>query len=449
MTTVSMGIFSLFKRKTDETATSRTGEASPPAPDSRLRDAPPDSGLRDEPSRLRGTPSKLRDDPSRILNDAERERQREIARATAAKIDEIELEFASDMFDDEPAWGGNGRPSALYQDPGDQPDNAALPASAPAVEESAILYASGQAAAAEALLRDSLATFGHAERLPWWMLFDLYQAGGDEQAFESVAIDYASHFETSPPTWSPLPATPVPGAVRPAPGVATVETFDAALDANVAPRLRRVLESDKPLVRLDFGKVRSIDADGATAVLAALQQLRKSDRELVLAGVDKLLALLGPTLQIGVRQPSQAPWLLLLELLLLTNREKEFEESAMDYCVTYEVSPPQFEAPRRVSTAAPAPSQGDRFMLPSLVNGQDNSLLGAIDAYAEDRESLLLDCSRLARIDYAGAGALLARLDALAAAGHTVELRELNHLSAVLLRLLGAGDSVKLYPHRY
>lgn len=442
-----MGIFSLFKRKTDESG-NRTGETEQSAPDSRLRDAPPNSGLRDEPSRLRGTPSKLRDDPSRLLTDAERERQREIARATAAKIDEIELEFASDMFD-EPAWGGNGRPSALYQEPDDIPDNAALPASAPAVEESAILYASGQAAAAEALLRESLPTLGHAERLPWWMLFDLYQADGREEAFESVAIDYASHFETSPPTWSPLPATPVPGAVRPAPGVATVETFDAVLDANVAPRLRRVLESTAPLVRLDFGKVRSIDADGATAVLAALQNLRKSERELVLAGVDKLLALLGPTLQIGVRQPNQAPWLLLLELLLLTNREKEFEESAMDYCVTYEVSPPQFEAPRRVSTAAPAPSLGDRFMLPSVVNGQDNSLLAAIDAYAEDRELLLLDCSRLARIDYAGAGALLGRLDALAAAGQSVELRELNHLSAVLLRLLGAGESVKLVPHRY
>ena len=449
MTTVSMGLFSIFKRKTDDTAGDDAGEAPATVPDARLRDDPPASRLRGVSSRLKD-PSRLRDDPSRLLTDAERERQREIARATAAKIDEIELEFASDMFD-EPAWGSAGRPSAVYQEPDDIPDQAALPASAPAVEESAILYANGQVAAAEALLRDSLPTLGHTDRLPWWMLFDLYQADGSEQAFESVAIDYASHFETSPPTWSPLQAAPATrsGAARQAPGVAVVETFDTALDAGVAPRLRRVLDASAPLVRLDFGKVRSIDADGATALLAALQHLRKSERDLVLAGADKLLALLGPTLQVGVRQPSQAPWLLLLELLLLTNREKEFEESAMDYCVTYEVSPPQFEAPRRVSTAAPAPSQGDRFMLPATITGQDNALLSAIDAYAEGRELLLLDCSRLARIDYAGAGALLARLDALGAAGHAVELRELNHLVAVLLRLLGAGNHLKLYPHRY
>jgi len=49
----------------------------------------------------------------------------------------------------------------------------------------------------------------------------------------------------------------------------------------------------------------------------------------------------------------------------------------------------------------------------------------------------------------AGAGSLLARLDAHGAAGRAVELRELNHLVATLLRLLGAGDGVRLYPHRY
>jgi ABC-type transporter Mla MlaB component len=144
-----------------------------------------------------------------------------------------------------------------------------------------------------------------------------------------------------------------------------------------------------------------------------------------------------------------APWLLLLELLLLTNREKDFEEAAMDYCVTYEVSPPSFEAPRHVSTAAPAPSHGDRFMLPAMITTPEPALLAAIDAYAAERDTLVLDCSRLARIDYVSAGSLLARLAGQAATGRTVELRELNHLVAALLRLLGAGDSVRLYPHRY
>lgn len=417
-----MGLFSFLKRKNDT---------------AQVRDWPPSE------SRLRG-------EPSRLDTEAERERQREIARATAAKIDEIELEFAADMFDDEPAWGsGARRPVGGAVPPQhDLPDQAAAPANAPAVDESAILYANGQSSAAEQLLRASLPTLGRLERLPWWMLFDLYQADGREDAFESVAIDYASHFETSPPAWKPLPAAP--DTARAHAGLATAETFDSLLDASVAPRLARVLEATAPLVRLDFGRVSTVDADGAACLLAALQGLRQaSGRELVLAGADTLLATLRPMLVIGQRGASPAPWLLLLELLLLTNREKQFEEAAMDYCVTYEVSPPSFEAPLHVSTAAPAPSHGDRFMLPARVNGPDGALMAAIDAYAEGRETLVLDCSRLARIDYAGAGSLLARLDAHAAAGRAVELRELNHLVAALLRLLGAGEGVRLYPHRY
>ena len=201
--------------------------------------------------------------------------------------------------------------------------------------------------------------------------------------------------------------------------------------------------------RIDVAGVTSATLDGCAALLGALQNLRAARREVVLAGADALLAVLRPMLAIGERSTGEAPWLLLLELLLLTNREKQFEEAAMDYCVTYEVSPPSFETPLRVSTAAPAPGNGDRFMLPSSITGADGALLAAIDAYAQERETLVLDCSRLARIDYAGAGSLLARLDAHGAAGRVVELRELNHLVATLLRLLGAGDGVRLYPHRY
>jgi ABC-type transporter Mla MlaB component len=81
--------------------------------------------------------------------------------------------------------------------------------------------------------------------------------------------------------------------------------------------------------------------------------------------------------------------------------------------------------------------------------GEAAPLFEAIDAYAAERASLVLDCSRLARMDYACAGALQARLRVHLEAGKRVELRELNHLVATLLRLLGAGEGLKLYPHRY
>jgi ABC-type transporter Mla MlaB component len=412
--------------------------------------------------------------------EAERERQREIARATAAKIDEIELEMANDIFDDH-AWAGNrrapavaaGAPSAplldlntadLLVEEG-MPDTAIAPSSAPAVEEAAILYANGQFEAAEAALRACLVGACRNERQPWWMLFDLYQAGGREPEFESIAIDYASHFETSPPAYSPAFAPSAGKAAQaagqPFAGVTPTATLSGQLDATAGTQLARVLASSMPLVRLEFSTIASATPEGCAVLLQALQTLRRAGRELVVAGADHLIAVLRPMLAIGDRGAGEAPWLLLLELLLLMNREKDFEETAMDYCVTFEVSPPSFEAPARaaVSVGASGPNTvtGDRFLLPGVIEGADTALLDAISAYAGQHASLVLDCSRLARIDYPAANALGARLRQLAdkqgegdgAEKPSIELRDLNHLVAALLRLLGVGESARLYAHKY
>jgi ABC-type transporter Mla MlaB component len=157
------------------------------------------------------------------------------------------------------------------------------------------------------------------------------------------------------------------------------------------------------------------------------------------------------TIEIGRRDAPEAPWLLLLELLQLMNREKDFEETAMDYCVTYELSPPSFEAPANVANAAGAraPSRSDRFMLPALIDGAATALLDAIDAYAEQYQPLVLDCSRLARVDYGAAAALHQRLRQLAADGKSVELRDVNHLVAALFKLMGFAEVARLFPHKY
>lgn len=451
-------------------------------------------------------------EPSRPSIDAERERQREIARATAAKIDAIELAMTTDLFDDlDAGWGSGHRPPAaaatLLATSADtelgplaeQPDAAVTPANAPVVEESAILYANGQADLAEGMLRDCLGELGRTERLPWWMLFDLYQAQGREQAFESIAIDYASHFETSPPAYTDrMPRVAPQEAFA---GVAPALRLPAALDASLGaylPALRKPAPPGTP-VRLDFGAVRSANAEGCAALLASLQTLRREERAVVLAGADALLAVLRPMLAIGERGSGEAPWLLLLELLQLLDREKDFEETAMDYCVTFEVSPPSFETPLRAAAgaaSAPAPGTGtpsaeERFLLPPTVDGDIGTLLAAIDAYAASAQAasgqaaaaadvpamgasaaaapdatglasgetdagipihaapVVLDCSRLTRIGFTAAGALHVRLRTLASAGHPVELRELNHMVAALLRLLNYGDCARLYAHRY
>src|SRR5690606_27487999 len=45
----------------------------------------------------------------------------------------------------------------------------------------------------------------------------------------------------------------------------------------------------------------------------------------------------------GVRDVDPAIWQLRLDALRLANRQADFDEAAIDYCVTYEVSPPSWE----------------------------------------------------------------------------------------------------------
>lgn len=378
------------------------------------------------------------------------ERQRDIARATALKIDVIEAAMAADMFNDaEPVFRRPPRIDAPPPDPDPITEILADDATEgpAAVDEAALLYAAGEGDAAESLLvaaiRDDNRPAGLRERTAWWMLFDLYQVLGRQEAFDDLAIDYASTFETSPPSWRPpVPSAPYSGVTP------TVQlTGVLAADSDVA-RLRE--QAGAPVLRLDFGRVQGVTPAGCALLLDALQAV-PVQRELILVGADELVELIRRRVDVGRRDEGEAPWLLLLELLRLLNREKTFDETAMDYCVTFEMSPPSFVAPGHVASAprqtnTPAT---DRFMLPHVIEKHIGSLLAAIRDYAGNYPAVVFDCSHLARIDTEAAQQLLACVRELAAGGRTVAFRDLNHLVAALLRRLGAGETARLVPHRY
>lgn len=417
------------------------------------------------------------DEAARLAANSEAERQsqaarqREIARATAMKIDAIESAMEADIFNlPEPAWGSQ-RPAraavAVEAAPGlsDYPTTllltdeelpvVAAAESAPAVEEIAILYANHQQAVAQQLLLAAVAEANrlNSDRHAWWMLFDLYQVSGQQAEFDNLSIDYASTFETSPPAWN------APAALAAASpdwaGLTPTAALAGALDQQLAPQLDRLRQQAEhsPVLRLEFSRISSVTAAGCALLLDTLQQLQAQQRELILVGAPALAATLRDGIAIGRRDDGEAPWLLLLELLQLQNREKEFEHTAMDYCVTFEVSPPSFVAPHKV---AMAPAQQvsaspDRFMLPPVIEHQLGVLLPAIQQYAEQYPALVFDCSRLTRIDYGSAIQLHSVLQALAVAepGRHIAFRDVNHLVTALLRLLGYANLARIYPHKY
>ena len=410
-------------------------------------------------------------EPSRPVPDTDAQRQRrDIARATAMKIDAIESAMAFDIFNTpEPAWGSGparhgqarpGLPGPEQQDaaelsppdqeatdlPGDEPDLALEPQTAPVVDEVAILFANRQTDVAQQMLQDSLADAG-GHRTPWWMLFDLFQVTGQQEAFDDLSIDYASKFETSPPAW--VAHAPLASAGATFAGITPTLTLTGVLGAASAPQLEcwQLLAAGHPVLRLDLGGISALDGPGCALLLHSLRALQQ--RELIVVAAADLAAMVRATIRVGRRDDTEAPWLLLLELLQLLNLEKDFEETSMDYCVTFEVSPPAFIAPAKVATVARQDSAAatDRFMLPVVIEGNTDALIAAINAYAAP--TIVFDCSRLARIDFGAAGRLLVCLHALALEGRKIELRDVNHLVAALLRLLAFSDTARIFPHKY
>ena len=335
----------------------------------------------------------------------------------------------------------------------------------PAFEEAAVLYANGQADAAAMILWQSIKenALGSHARQAWAMLFDLYQAHGNQQAFESLAIDYSARFESSPPAWDPAFAPPVPEAARPASTSApALVSLPAALDAQVVKQLEQVqrFAQRNRAVALDATPVKAVDPIGADLLKRVLVAFAKAQRELAIVGAEGLSAIVAGTIEAGRRDPSEACWLLQLELLRLLGRQQEFEDLSIDYCVTYEVSPPPWEpmpasvrvaAPDDGAAAAPAESADtgfgtgpDAFVVEGELTGRAQEALAALRAYAADRAEVVVDCRRLRRLDFVAAGELLNEVVSLRTGGKYLVFRDLNHLVAALLSVMGIPDLAEI-----
>lgn len=311
------------------------------------------------------------------------------------------------------------------------------------VEQAAVLYANGQDAAACSILENAVRVhrFGPGERL-WLMLFDLYRLSGERAAFETLEVDYAEAFEKSPPAWRD--ASKVPVAVRASvPG--SVLFSGELLGENEAGfgAARQALEKN-PKLRLDLAKVKRFDAAGCGRLLALLQQAKKIRHEIELLGRDNISVLIEKCVETGLAEGGES-WLLLLELYQLQGRQEEFDDVAINYAVTFEVSPPSWE-PKRVAAAEPVPvggmaaevveedAMGDTYLARGDIKA---SRFADLLAFAEIHDPVVIDCSAVTRVDFISAGALLNVLSTVRRSGKQIVFRHPNHLVAELFGVVG------------
>ena len=440
----------------------------------------------DTSSVARGKDS-VRNPNSPTADDSRREKQaddqRQAARATALKIDAIESEMSSEFV-----RPGN-RPANAVTKPAEAaiaavPAEAAAPVTQPALsassnfmlsdtifdslmgdaaledtplfEEAAILFANRQTDMAEQVLKDAIGSGASAgnSSTAWAMLFDLYQVSGDQIAFEHLSIAYAKHFETSPPAWAPL-AVEDSRAIAPRAAAMPTVAFVGKLDGDIGKSLdkARQLADSHAVVRLELNRITEVDVEGCSLLLQALNQLQKSGTDLVLMGAAELVEKIRATIEVGRRDDTEAPWLLLLELLGMQNLEYAFEEASIDYCITFEVSPPAFVPPKNwVATIMEVPdlaaAPDECFIMPAVIEGRTDTLVSELGAYATQHNPARIDCAALGRVDFNAAAQLMAGLAPFTGDGQVIEFMHVNHLVATLFNVVGLADVIRVHTRK-
>jgi anti-anti-sigma regulatory factor len=315
-------------------------------------------------------------------------------------------------------------------------------------EEAAVLFADNQDQAAQAVLENTLKhqRSGPAERL-WLMLFDLYRISGQQSAFEATGIDYARAFEKSPPIWGPQSEPAAPATTLTTKGRGGSVIFKGnLLGSNAASfdAVRQALEKT-PAVRLDMTKVKQVDVEGCACLLKLLLQAGRNKRGIELLGKDALISLVKNCIEEGKKETpvtGKECWLFLLELLQQQGQQEVFEDLAIDYAVTFEESPPSWES-KLVAEPEPVVQEAEEENATGgdgayVLSGEiKSSHFTDLPAFAEELDSLLIDCTKLTRIDFVSAGALLNMLTTVRSKGKQIVLRHPNRLIAELFRVVG------------
>jgi anti-anti-sigma regulatory factor len=333
------------------------------------------------------------------------------------------------------AYGG-----IVVEEIGDSPQSA--------LDEAAVLYASNQIDRCEVLLKTLLGDNDPA----WLMLFDLYRILGRHRDFEQLALDYARVRETSPPLWQhDHPATTAPAAA----GAVRNLALPAAFDPAALARLRADCASLSPesTVLLDFSRVRTLDPQGTEMGAQVLTDARRSGAQLKVCGIGDFLSTLKSRIH---TQPNVAGyWLLLLAVYQLLGKQAEFEDTAVDYAVRFEVSPPSWEAVKQIeeiapaaATAEPAGHAGASCVLSGVLDPADQASFTRLEDYATAHTQLIIDLSAVTRVDYNSMGRVITLLMAWATAGKTVRLRGQNSLIHPLFVSMGLSELAELEPAR-
>ncbi len=312
------------------------------------------------------------------------------------------------------------------------------------VEQVVVLYANGQDAAARSLLE----TFVRAYRGPegkrfWLLLFDLLQVTGDRAGFDKLCVEYAETCEMSPPTWSSRLSAVPSASASPGPSKIFLQGVLTSEGALPVIELERLISQKVP-VTVDCSKLIGCDDDVAGQLADMLGAARKARLSVTLGGSEGVINRLNARLLAGDAAHEPA-WRLLLELLQRHGTQEEFEERAVDFAVTFELSPPSWEtrpaaAMQSVAASTSRPADDAHYLSGELKGCRFDDLTAFLDAH----EQPVFDFSGVRRLDFVSAGQLVNRLAPYKAAGRDIVIRSPNHLVAELMAVVGLNKQARI-----
>lgn len=355
----------------------------------------------------------------------------------------------------------------------------------PELDEAVIAFANADFAACEHSLQTITAPGGaraqHAET--WLVLFDLYRAIGQQQRFDSLAIDYAQQFGWSAPQWFSLPRLVADAVAEEAPSAGGASRImgevgwvcPEQLDIDAVARLRsQTLQMPLPWV-FDWGALRSIDAEAAMQLSTLFRLWGGQALEMRWIAGEKLFQVMAEAAPTGVRDADPAFWLTRLDALRLANRADQFDEVAIDYCVTYEVSPPSWEPARcqvrvsgsSLSTRTPPMSVVSDVSTSFLESGIADDSLGTVQQATVELSGQLVgdigatltrldtqlgtapvvsvSCHKLIRVDFIAAGDLLNWVLAKRGESRSVQFVDAHRLVALFFGAMGINEHAKVH----
>jgi hypothetical protein len=363
----------------------------------------------------------------------------------------------------------------------------------PEIEEAAIRFASGDQAATEQGLKEVLSRKGVGGTADEWLaLLDLYRATGQSEAFEVHALDFANRFSRSAPQWFSMPdeaAARVARVEATAPQTRATWVTEAELDIHLVTMMTKVLERTPPPWVLDWAPLQSIQPAAMVRLARLFSGWAEAAMDLRFLGSAQLLQVLGQMTPSGDRSTDRAAWDLHLAVLRVMNLAEDFELKALDFCVTYEISPPAWEVPRcqfhdlgaevqGVASVAPAeppvltdfvqssrqgllsgrkaglqdPLATSSFSFTDYAKGElVGELLGdpsrqleALDALMTDATVRVVSCKYLIRVDFSAAGAILNWASAHVAAGRQVRFIDVHRLISAFFHVIGITEHAEV-----